>query len=86
MVPITLVVTDITDEGTFEGATEFSDLTPNGTYGGTFGGDGATAVAGVVHTTDFDEVLENEEEYGVFVLERCGTAASTSSICDSASP
>jgi hypothetical protein len=71
---IVLIATDITSEGTFNGTVEFEDQSPIGTYGGIFGGRRATAVGGVVHLTEFDEDLDNEQEYGVFVLTRCGLA------------
>lgn len=54
------------------------EATGIGSYSGLFGGDRASAVAGMV-TLDgnFIEDVENEFEYGIFVLDRCqrGTPA-----------
>jgi hypothetical protein len=78
---VVLIATDITEEGTFNGVVEFEDQTGIGTYGGVFGGTDATAVGGVVHLTEFDADLQNEQEYGVFVLTRCGLDGDDSA-CD----
>lgn len=64
--------TTIEEDGTFFGnATQ--DLSGVGEYGGIFGGDGATEVAGVVHAENHIDGLNNIEEYGAFVLAQCGT-------------
>jgi hypothetical protein len=83
---IRLVDGVIADDGTFLGSTEIEVEQSIGAFGGTFGGDGATAVAGTTHITDYQGDIDNEQEYGIFVLERCGTAASTSDLCDSVNP
>jgi hypothetical protein len=63
--------------GTFFGNTEYDDAdqTANGNFGGIFGGTEAKAVGGVVHLDSFDGPnddlgMENEQEYGTFVLTR----------------
>ncbi|CUH67662.1 hypothetical protein TG4357_03135 [Thalassovita gelatinovora] len=82
---IMLVATAIDDNGEFAGSAEYQGDVGNtiGDYAGIFGGAGATAVGGVVYLTEFDEdgPLEGEEEYGVFVLTRCG-AANDDPVCD----
>ncbi len=71
-----LLPTAITDDGTFVGLIRiiedgtFKDV---GTYGGAFGGAGASGVAGSIHITDYIQDVESEEEYGAFVLDRCAT-------------
>lgn len=69
---IVMVSTDITADGSFNGTVELSDLTGIGTYGGVFGGDNAAALGGIVSIENFIEDIDNEQEYGVFVLTRCG--------------
>ncbi|WP_281984003.1 thymidylate synthase [Thalassorhabdomicrobium marinisediminis] len=68
-----LIPADITDEGTFFGTAENPAQEGIGSYGGTFGGTEAAGVAGVVHL-DGDTIpgIENEDEFGVFVLTQCG--------------
>ncbi|MEP3345429.1 MAG: hypothetical protein ABJN34_11315 [Litoreibacter sp.] len=83
---IRLVEGVIADDGTYLGSTEIDVNSSNGAFGGTFGGEGGTAIAGVTNLTDYTDDIENEEEFGVFVLERCGTAASTSDLCDGVNP
>ncbi len=63
----------IDENGEFFGTTSV-DQQQRGHWGGIFGGDGATAVAGVVQASNWggDTTLENEEEHGIFVLSRCG--------------
>jgi len=67
---IALEGTTIAADGTFIGVAE-QDNQPRGEYGGIFGGEGATAVAGIVHVENHIEGFTNEEEYGVFVLSEC---------------
>ena len=82
---IMLVQTAIDGNGEFAGSAEYQGDVGNsiGSYAGIFGGADATAVGGVVYLTEFDSdgPLENEEEYGVFVLTRCG-AANDDPVCD----
>ena len=67
-----LAPTSIEADGTFFGDVTV-DLQNRGEYGGIFGGNGATEVAGIVHAEEHIGDLQNEEEYGVFVLAQCGT-------------
>lgn len=81
---VVLTQSPIAENGRFLGETEFPDQTTSGDFGGTFGGIGsnsATSLAGVVHLNDFSDDIDNEEEFGVFVLEQCGTAAA-SPVCN----
>lgn len=78
---LVLIPTAIGADGTFGGTVEGNDLTALGSYSGLFGGTNATAVAGGVYITDFDDVIDGEEERGIFVLNQCGTAGA-SVICD----
>lgn len=80
---IILVETALADNGTFEGSTvEFEGILDRdiGSYGGVIGGPGANALAGGITLTEFSDDLEDEIEYGVFVLDLC-TAASTDPVC-----
>ncbi|MEL6958321.1 MAG: hypothetical protein AAGL89_05145 [Pseudomonadota bacterium] len=80
-----LLPADITDAGTFFGTTSVvidGDESQVGSYGGAFGGIEAPGVAGVVHLDgDYIEDIENEEEFGVFVLTQCGQPGEAS-LCD----
>lgn len=84
---IALIPATIESDGTFFGDVEVAGLVgeKKGDWGGTFGGDGATSVAGVLYMEEWDPVLENEAEYGVFVLDKCGSGG-PSPICDNVNP
>lgn len=83
---LSLVETSIADDGTFAGEVEFSpSQDPSGNYGGVFGGNSASAVAGITHLTEFEAALDNEEEFGAFTLGRCGTAGDAA-LCDALTP
>lgn len=82
---VALTVTDITDDGTFVGAVEDDELAVIGTYAGAFGGTQASAVAGSVQISDYIEDAENEQEFGSFVLSRCGTIGE-GALCASVDP
>lgn len=74
---IVLVASAIDDTGQFLGNVEYEGVigTQIGNYAGIFGGNGATSVAGTVFLEEFDgttNTVQGEEEYGVFVLTRCG--------------
>lgn len=85
----------INEDGTFFGEvvmgedprdpTFVPDNNPIGNYGGIFGGTDATGVAGGVRLDEFDDNVENEVEYGGFVLNQCGTAGEVA-ICDGTNP
>ena len=55
----------------FQGIATQNDI-PVGDYGGIFGGDGATAVAGGIRVDDHIDTFSNEIEWGIFVLAACG--------------
>ena len=62
-----------------------------GDYGGVFGGPGAEAVGGAVVLNEFDgpddpRNMETELEWGVFVLDQCGTPDASAAICASTNP
>jgi hypothetical protein len=71
---IQLAPTDIALDGTFLGEVKQVGE-EKGTYGGIFGGTGATEVAGVLTVEDHDLGGVADIENGVFVLGACGTAA-----------
>ncbi|MDD9723473.1 thymidylate synthase [Sulfitobacter sp. PR48] len=68
---IALDNTGIAEDGTFQGIATQNDI-PVGDYGGIFGGDGATAVAGGIRVDDHIDTFSNEIEWGIFVLAACG--------------
>ena len=92
---VILVPTAIEANGTFTDDTErWVNDDPSmpviGTYGGVFGGVGATAVGGVValskiYRSDTGAVIDGGVEAGVFVLQKCGTAGDAA-ICDQVAP
>lgn len=68
-----LIAADITEGGAFSGSVENPAQEGIGTYSGTFGGDGATSIGGVVVLDgDWDPNVINEKQFGVFVLTQCG--------------
>ncbi|WP_375691105.1 transferrin-binding protein-like solute binding protein [Pseudooceanicola sp. LIPI14-2-Ac024] len=84
---LVLIATDIDANGTFAGDVEYQGDVGNdiGDYAGLFGGTDAQSLGGVLKLDEFDNdlgILDDEEEYGVFVLEQCGTAGASSSLCD----
>ncbi len=79
---VSLIVTEIADDGTFSGEAEDSFTEDNfGTYGGTFGGSEASSLSGTVKLDRFSDVYDQEEEYGAFALGRCGTPGDDA-LCD----
>lgn len=71
--------TEINDNGEFNGTVEIQPTgtrTTVGQYAGVIGGTDSEAIAGGLYVAEhFDEAIDvtGEEEYGVFVLGRCGT-------------
>ena len=72
---------------------DFSDAvgTSIGSYGGVFGGPQAEAVGGAVVLTEWDgpqdpRGIEGELEWGVFVLDQCGTPGANAAICADVNP
>ncbi len=81
-----LIPTEIDEDGRFSGDVENANQDGVGTYAGTFGGSRASGIAAGVHLDgDFLPGVENEEEYGIFVLNKCGTA-NDANICDTVNP
>jgi len=71
-----LIPTAITDAGTFFGTAENRAQETIGSFGGTFGGLEAAGVAGTTALDgDWIPNIENEVEFGVFVLTQCGQPA-----------
>lgn len=90
---LALLPTAIADDGTFSGTVEYVGVVGQGigNYGGIFGGPDAEGVAGGVFLDEWDGQgnplgLENEQEYGAFVLDQCGTAAANATICNTVNP
>lgn len=78
--------TALTTDGSFIGVTtQDSGSKVVGDYGGVFGGTGATEVAGTLFVEDHITALDNEEEYGAFVLSKCGTA-NADPLCNQPNP
>lgn len=70
---VVLTPTAITDAGSFFGVVENDEQDAVGNYGGTFGGTEAAGVAGVTNLEgDWLPNVEDEAEFGVFVLSQCG--------------
>jgi hypothetical protein len=91
---IVLIATGIDANGLFSSdRVEYSGVltTDIGDYAGIFGGPDAAAVAGGVFLSEFDGVgdpsgIEDEEEYGIFVLDKCGTPAADAAVCAQVRP
>lgn len=97
---IVLISTPINDDGTFSSTeVEYDQRGQDtavigrsiGQWGGIFGGQDASGVAGVVHLEEWDGPnnplgFENEEEYGVFVLDQCGQPVEDTVGCAGTNP
>ncbi len=83
---VVLVVTDIASNGSFAGDAENPEEVVIGDYGGAFGGVGATSVAGAIRIENYLDSVDNEIEWGTFVLARCGTPGDAGPICDLVDP
>ncbi|MCR8827985.1 transferrin-binding protein-like solute binding protein [Pseudosulfitobacter koreensis] len=68
---IDFVPTTIDGNGTFQGDARIGQ-DDKGTYGGIFGGTESEVMAGAVFLEDHLLEIENAEEYGVWVLGKCG--------------
>jgi len=89
---LVLVEGTLAGDGTFSGNIEFdaTDTNPGtpadpvgndiGDFAGVIGGPGGNTMAGGITLTEFSELLDNELEYGVFVLDLC-VAGNTDPIC-----
>jgi hypothetical protein len=82
---VILIATDIQSNGSFVGTVEDPGLNTIGDYAGAFGGDGATSLSGGLSIDDYLENIENEFEYGTFVLMQCGQVGDAA-ICDDVDP
>ena len=72
-----LVPTPVSSDGNFNGTVEIPGRTVVGAYGGILGGENSNALAGSLYSDNhFEDQRGDEEEYGIFVLGQCGTAAS----------
>jgi hypothetical protein len=77
-----LIPTGIASDGTFGGEAQDREQSGVGSYAGIFGGNGATSVAGGLNLTgEFAGNVDNEVEFGIFVLNRCGTSGSEPTVC-----
>lgn len=81
---LALKPTEITSDGTFTGEVTIN-LQNKGTYGGIFGGAESSQVAGSLFTKDHIDGVTNEEEYGIFVLPKCGTPGEDA-LCNQPNP
>lgn len=70
--------------GTFTGDVTIN-LQSRGTYGGIFGGSEASTMAGALFAADHIDGVDNEEEFGLFVLPKCGTAGADP-LCNQPNP
>lgn len=84
---IVLVEGVLTDTGTFQGNLEVDGLVGQdvGDFAGVIGGTQGESMAGGTTLQEFDDNLQNEIEYGVFVLDLC-QPGDTSGICTNALP
>lgn len=82
---IVLVEGTLDDGGNFTGNLEVDGNvgTNIGEFAGVIGGPGGNALAGGLKMEDFDTTIDNEIEYGVFVLDLC-TPTDTDPICQNA--
>ena len=92
---LVLVEGTLTGDGTFSGDLEVDATDPDpgtpsnpigndvGDFAGVIGGTGGAAMAGGLMAQNFTESLENEIEYGVFVLDLC-VAGNADPICANA--
>ena len=73
----------IAADGTFTGDVRLDgDEQDRGDYGGIFGGINSEAVAGSIYVADhLVEPGTDEEEFGIFVLGRCGGPEETAAVC-----
>jgi hypothetical protein len=81
---LVMIVGTIAPNGSFGGTVELNDLTGVGNYSGTFGGQNAAAMAGMVELgagflvdrsgvplLDFGDSAGREREWGIFVIDQC---------------
>jgi hypothetical protein len=76
-----LIMSDLNATGGFSGSVEQRNADTGttsgiGSYAGTLGGQQAAAIAGMIAIDNFLDDVENEFEYGIFVLDRCQPSVS----------
>ena len=72
----------LNNDGYFSGIAEDNEKSGIGSFAGVLGGEGATSMSGGVHLDgDFISSVEDEKEYGIFVIDQCGTAGASAAIC-----
>lgn len=84
---LVLIAGSIAADGTFNGEVELEDFTNVGGYSGTFGGQNAAAMAGMVELgagflvdsefvalPGFEDTGGTEREWGIFVIDQCPTS------------
>ena len=71
--------------GTFSGTAEDPIRNGIGSYDGIFGGDGATSMSGAIRIEGYLDDVDDELEYGVFVLTKCGEPGDAA-LCDTVNP
>lgn len=81
---IDLAPTEILGDGTFVGDAEQGN-NDRGTYGGIFGGTDASAVAGTLFVENHINQIAGVEEFGLFVLGKCGEPGSDP-VCNQPTP
>lgn len=82
---LSLRPTAITSDGTFAGDVMRPDLSVVGDYAGLFGGQDASVVAGALHVENHIAAVDNETEYGTFVLGVCG-GPNADPVCNQPNP
>ncbi len=82
---VALIVTEIDENGRFTGDVEDPAQDVIGSWAGTFGGVQASGIAGGISIEEFMDEVENEAEFGLFVLNKCGTRGDAA-ICDEVNP
>lgn len=84
---LVMIVGTISPNGSFSGSVELDDFTGVGNYSGTFGGQNAAAMAGMVELgagflvdsagdplPGFEDTGGREREWGIFVIDQCPTS------------
>ncbi|MEM6694428.1 MAG: hypothetical protein AAF626_07180 [Pseudomonadota bacterium] len=90
---LVLVVTDIDEDGRFEGEVEqnrvvngMGVIEPVGDYAGLFSGPNASSIAAALVIENFNPDLFDETETGLIVLNQCGRPGEDTALCTGAAP
>ncbi|MEM6324146.1 MAG: hypothetical protein AAF748_10700, partial [Pseudomonadota bacterium] len=94
MIPnLVLVVTDIDEDGRFEGEVEqnrvvngMGVIEPVGDYAGLFSGPNASSIAAALVIENFNPDLVDETETGLIVLTQCGRPGEDAALCTDTAP